>query len=77
MSGVGEAGAIQAIFANIIINYKYYIIMIGGIIITIAGIIWAIYLYNNDDHNGGAWTLIIVILFLIVGALVCISPEEY
>lgn len=77
MSGVGEAGAIQAISANIIINYKYYIIMIGGIIITIAGIIWAIYLYNNDDHNGGAWTLIIVILFLIVGALVCISPEEY
>lgn len=77
MSGVGEAGAIQAISANTIINYKYYIIMIGGIIITIAGIIWAIYLYNNDDHNGGAWTLIIVILFLIVGALVCISPEEY
>lgn len=51
--------------------------MIGGIIITIVGIIWAIYLYNNDDHNGGSWTLIIVILFLIVGALVCISPEEY
>lgn len=76
MSGVGEAGAIQVIYANTIINYKYYI-MIGGIIITIAGIIWAIYLYNNDDHNGGAWTLIIVILFLIVGALVCISPEEY
>ena len=51
--------------------------MIGGIIITIAAIIWALYLYNNDDKNSGDWTLIILILFLIVGALICISPDEY
>lgn len=51
--------------------------MIGGIVITIVAIIWALYLYNDNDKNGGDWTLIILILFLIVGALFCISPDEY